>query len=142
LVGRGGALYCALKLLNFMHVRHLARELPGIGVVAFNPSVVPGTDIGRDRNWLQQLGWKYLMPLLVPILPGARGLDRSAGDLCWLISEADTSRLSGQYIDGRVPRPGSGLSRDPAKIMRAVSVAHEIIGRAVDAARSIAADRA
>ena len=135
IVERGEARYCASKLLNLMHVRHLARELPGIGVVAFNPSVVPGTEIGRDRNWLQQLGWKYLMPVLVPILPGARGLGRSAGDLFWLIADADTVRLSGQYVDGRVPRSGSGESRDPAKIMRAVEVAREIIARVVDRAR-------
>jgi len=141
IVDRGEARYCASKLLNLMHVRQLARELPAIGVVAFNPSVVPGTDIGRDRNWLQQLGWKYLMPLLVPILPGARGLGRSAGDLLWLISEADTVHLSGQYVDGRVTRPGSGESRDPAKIMRAVEVAREIIARAVDRARPLTADR-
>src|SRR5262249_16187248 len=96
LVERGEARYCASKLLNLMHVRHLARERFDIGAVAFNPSVVPGTDIGRDRNWLQQLGWKYLMPLLVPILPGARGLDRSAGDLCWFISEGDTSGVWSQ----------------------------------------------
>jgi NAD(P)-dependent dehydrogenase (short-subunit alcohol dehydrogenase family) len=141
-VERGEARYCASKLLNLMHVRHLARELTGIGVVAFNPSVVPGTDIGRDRNWLQQQGWKYLMPLLVPILPGARGLDRSSGDLFWLISDADAVRLSGQYVDGRVPRLGSGESRDPAKIRRAVEVAREIIARAVDGARPLAANRA
>jgi NAD(P)-dependent dehydrogenase (short-subunit alcohol dehydrogenase family) len=142
IVERGEARYCASKLLNLMHVRHLARELTGIGVVAFNPSVVPGTGIGRDRNWLQQQGWKYLMPLLVPILPGARGLDRSAGDLFWLITDADAVRLSGQYVDGRVPRPGSGESRDPAKIGRAVEVAREIIARAVDRARPLAANRA
>ena len=47
-----------------MHARHLAQELPDIGVIAFNPSVVPGTEIGRDRNWLQKLGWKYIMPRL------------------------------------------------------------------------------
>jgi NAD(P)-dependent dehydrogenase (short-subunit alcohol dehydrogenase family) len=142
IVERGEARYCASKLLNLMHVRHLARELTGIGVLAFNPSVVPGTDIGRDRNWLQQQGWKYLMPLLVPILPGARGLDRSAGDLLWLIADADAVGLSGQYVDGRVPRPGSGESRDPAKIRRAVEVAREIIARAVDGARPLAANRA
>jgi NAD(P)-dependent dehydrogenase (short-subunit alcohol dehydrogenase family) len=70
IVERGEARYCASKLLNLMHVRHLARELPAIGVVAFNPSVVPGTDIGRDRNWLQQLGWKYLMPPVGADPPG------------------------------------------------------------------------
>ena len=142
IIERGEARYCASKLLNLMHVRHLARELPSIGVIAFNPSVVPGTDIGRDRNWLQQLGWKYLMPLLLPILPGARGLGRSAGDLFWLIRDADTLRLSGQYIDGRVPRTGSGESRDPVKIARAVEVAREIIGRAVGRPWPPAAQRA
>jgi NAD(P)-dependent dehydrogenase (short-subunit alcohol dehydrogenase family) len=142
IVERGEARYCASKLLNLMHVRHLARELTGIGVLAFNPSVVPGTDIGRDCNWLQQQGWNYLMPLLVPILPGARGLDRSAGDLLWLIADADAVGLSGQYVDGRVPRPGSGESRDPAKIRRAVVVAREIIARAVDGAQPLAANRA
>ena len=128
------ARYCASKLLNLMHVRHLARELPAIGVVAFNPSVVSGTEIGRDRNWLQRLGWKYLMPLFVPILPGARGLGQSAGDLLWLISEADAARLSGQYVDGRVPRPGSRESHDPAKITRAMEVARTILDRLVEAA--------
>ena len=80
-VNRGEARYCASKLLNVMHARHLAQELPEIGVVAFNPSVVPGTEIGRDRNWLLQFGWKYVMPLLAPILPGARSLEQSASDL-------------------------------------------------------------
>ena len=91
-----------------MHVRHLAQELPDIGVVAFNPSVVPGTEIGRDRNWLQQLGWKYIMPALAPILPGRpQRSSRSASDLLWLVTEADARSLSGQYVDGRVPQPGS-----------------------------------
>ena len=53
-----------------MYVRHLARALPDVGVMAFNPSVVPGTEIARDRHWLQQLGWKYVLPLLTPFLPG------------------------------------------------------------------------
>src|SRR5436190_2233936 len=99
-VDRGEARYCASKLLNLMHARHLAQELPGIGVVAFNPSVVPGTEIGRDRNWLQKLGWKYIMPVLAPILPGARSVSRSASDLLWLMTEADARALSGQYVDG------------------------------------------
>src|SRR5262245_9180609 len=54
-VDRGEARYCASKLLILMYVRHLARALPDVSVLAFNPSVVPGTEIARDRNWLQQL---------------------------------------------------------------------------------------
>lgn len=128
-VDRGEARYCASKLLNLMHVRHLAAELPGIGVVAFNPSVVPGTELGRDRNWLQKLGWKYVMPALAPILPGARSLAQSSSDLLWLLTEADALALSGQYVDGRVPRPGSAESRDAAKIARSIEFAHTLVSR-------------
>jgi NAD(P)-dependent dehydrogenase (short-subunit alcohol dehydrogenase family) len=138
-VDRGEARYCASKLLNLMHVRHLARELPDIGVVAFNPSVVPGTEIGRDRNWLQRLGWKYIMPGLAPILPGARSISRSASDLLWLVTEADALALSGQYIDGRVPQPGSEESRDAVKIARTVEVGHILLGRYVPPGKAFAA---
>jgi NAD(P)-dependent dehydrogenase (short-subunit alcohol dehydrogenase family) len=126
-VDRGEARYCASKLLNLMHMRQLASELSDIGVIAFNPSVVPGTEIGRDRNWLQQLGWKYVMPALTPILPGARLLAHSAGDLLWLLTEADARGLSGQYVDGRTVRPGSQESRDPVKIARAMEVARTLL---------------
>jgi NAD(P)-dependent dehydrogenase (short-subunit alcohol dehydrogenase family) len=138
IVDRGEARYCASKLLGLMHVRHLARELPEIGVVAFNPSVVPGTEIGRDRNWLQRLGWKYIMPLLAPILPGARSMGRSASDLLWLVTEADVRSLSGQYINGRVPQPGSDESHDAVKIERAVEVAYALLGRYVQSVGSFA----
>ncbi len=131
-VDRGEARYCASKLLNLMHARHLALELPNIGVMAFNPSVVPGTDIGRDRNWLQRLGFKYLLPLFAPIVPGARLLARSSGDLLWLLTEADAQSLSGQYVDGRAPQPGSSESSDPAKIARAIEVAHVLLRRCLD----------
>ena len=127
LVDRGEARYCASKLLCLMYVRHLARALPDIGVLAFNPSVVPGTAIGRDRNWLQQLGWKYVMPPLAPLLPGARPFNTSVSDLLWLMTEADARSLSGHYVDGRVAQPGSEESNDEAKIARAVEVAHALL---------------
>jgi NAD(P)-dependent dehydrogenase (short-subunit alcohol dehydrogenase family) len=133
-VDRGEARYCASKLLELMHARHLARSLADIAVIGFNPSVVPGTDIGRDRNWLQQLGWKHVMPLFAPILPGARQLKQSSADLLWLLTQADARALSGQYVDGRTPQPGSEDSRDPAKIARAVEVAHLLLERCLGSA--------
>jgi NAD(P)-dependent dehydrogenase (short-subunit alcohol dehydrogenase family) len=140
-VDRGEARYCASKLLNLMHVRHLALELPDIGVVAFNPSVVPGTEIGRDRNWLQQLAWKHVMPVLAPILPGARALEQSASDLLWLLTKADAQSLSGRYVDGREPQPGSEESRDRAKIARAIEVARALLGRCLSSASVSAPSR-
>jgi NAD(P)-dependent dehydrogenase (short-subunit alcohol dehydrogenase family) len=132
IVDRGEARYCASKLLNLMHARHLARELPTLGVVAFNPSVVPGTEIARDRNWLQQLGWKHVMPAFAPILPGARSLGQSSSDLLWLLTEADVQNISGNYIDGRDVQPGSNESRDWVKIARAMEVAKSLIGEQLD----------
>ena len=78
------------------------------------------------------------MPVLAPILPGARGLGRSASDLLWLLTDADVGSLSGQYVDGRVPQAGSSESRDPAKIARAMEVAHELVGRYVGTAKAMA----
>lgn len=141
-VDRGEARYCASKLLNLMHVRHLASELADISVVAFNPSVVPGTEIGRDRNWLQQLGWKYVMPALAPILPGARHLTRSAGDLLWLVADANVRELSGQYVDGRTVQPGSAESRDRVKIARAMDVAGTLLERYLSAGGTLPVRRA
>jgi len=76
---------------------------------------------------LQRLGWKYLMPVSTPLLPGIRSLKQSASDLLWLMTEADGRCLSGHYVDGRVAQPGSMDSRDKAKIARVVEVGHSLL---------------
>ncbi|MFM9849928.1 MAG: SDR family NAD(P)-dependent oxidoreductase [Hyphomicrobiaceae bacterium] len=129
-VERGEARYSASKLLNVMHARLLARELPSVGVVSFNPSVVPGTDIARERNVVQQWLWKRLLPLLAPALPGVRSIDRSAADLLWLLTEADTFGHGGAYINGTREEPGSAESRDASKIARMRAVSERLIGQA------------
>ncbi len=128
-VERGEARYSASKLLNLMSARHFSTAEPRFSTCAFNPSVVPGTDIARERNVLQILAWKYLLPALAPILPGARSLSRTAGDLLWLVTEADAEALRGQYIDGRTINPGSDESRDAAKIESVVATSRGLIAR-------------
>jgi NAD(P)-dependent dehydrogenase (short-subunit alcohol dehydrogenase family) len=129
-VERGEARYSASKLLNVMHARLLAREMPTAGVVSFNPSVVPGTDIARGRNVLQQWLWKYVLPLAAPILPGMRSMERSASDLVWLLTQADTSGHGGAYINGTREEPGSAESRDASKIARMRAVSERLIAQA------------
>lgn len=128
-VERGEARYSASKLLNLMSARHFAAIEPRFSTFAFNPSVVPGTDIARERNIFQILAWKYLLPALAPILPGARSLSRTAGDLLWLVTEADAEALRGAYVDGRTVEPGSEESRDAAKIEAVVSTSRGLIAR-------------
>lgn len=124
---RGEARYSASKVLNVMHARILAGEAADVGVVSFNPSVVPGTEIARERHLLLQLGWKYIMAPLAPILPGARTLERSASDLMWLATQADLRAISGAYVDGRTPTDGSVDSRDASKIARVRAVSLKLI---------------
>lgn len=143
-VERGEARYCASKLMNVMHARLMAREARHLNVVSFNPSVVPGTEIARERNLLQQLLWKHVMAPLAPLLPGARSLERSAGDLLYLLTDASLAAISGEFVDGRAVASGSADSRDAAKIgrMRAVSralVAQSLASRT--ASRPMAAGR-
>lgn len=126
-VDRGEARYCASKLLNMHTVRHLARSAARYSTIAFNPSVVPGTDIARDRNVMQILAWKYVMPAVAPILPGVRSVERSAGDLAWLLTEADARALSGCYVNGRKVEAGSADSRDPEKIAMTVAFTRRLL---------------
>lgn len=128
-VERGEARYSASKLLNLMSARHFAVAEPRFSTYAFNPSVVPGTDIARERNVFQILSWKYLLPALAPILPGARSIGRSAGDLLWLVTQADGEALRGQYLDGRTVCAGSEESRDPAKIETVAGISRALIAR-------------
>src|SRR5690606_30889707 len=91
------------------------------------------TDIARERNSLQVLGWKYVMPVLTPILPGARSIGRSAGDLLWLVTGADATALNGHYVNGRRVEPGSDESRDPDKTAAVVAASHALIARPLKA---------
>lgn len=129
-VERGEARYSASKLLNVMHARLLARETPTLGVVSFNPSVVPGTDIARGRNAIQQWLWKHVLPLAAPVLPGMRSMERSASDLAWLLTEADIFDRGGAYINGTREEPGSAESRDASKIARMRAVSDRLIAEA------------
>lgn len=130
-VERGEARYSASKLLNLLSARHFARTEQRFSTLAFNPSVVPGTDIARDRNMLQILSWKYVMPILAPVLPAARTIERSACDLLWLLTDANAEALRGHYVDGRTAAPGSAESRDDDKIAAVGMASREMIARHV-----------
>ena len=124
---RGEARYCASKLCNVMHARALAEQYPDLAVASFTPGVLPGTDIARDRDILQHIAWRWLLPVLAPVLPGVRSLARSSGDLEWLITEAEFQTISGSFFDGRRPSPGSPDSRDKAKVSRLMEVSRSLI---------------
>ena len=134
-INRGEARYCASKLCNVMVARALAQQHPDLAVASFTPGVLPGTDISRERDILQHLMWRWLLPVLAPVLPGVRSLARSSGDLVWLITEAQLEPVSGSFFDGRQPSPGSPDSRDKAKIARLMEVSRGLIAQTLQAER-------
>lgn len=138
LVNRGESRYSASKLCNVMHARVLAKEYPALTAVSFNPSVVPGTGIARERNALQRYLWRTLAPALAPLVPGMRHVNRSASDLAALLCDVSPKLITGSYYDGRQPDPGSPDSRDPAKIAHLMQVSRELISRAMGAERTLA----
>jgi NAD(P)-dependent dehydrogenase (short-subunit alcohol dehydrogenase family) len=137
-VNRGEARYCASKLCNVMVARAFAEQYPDLAVASFTPGVLPGTDIARERDILQHLLWRWLLPLLVPVLPGVRSVSRSSGDLAWLITEAQLEPVSGSFFDGRRPSPGSPDSQDKAKISRLMDVSRRLIAQTLQEKRSAA----
>ena len=127
-VDRGEARYCASKLLNLMHARHLALEAAQYRRDGLQ-SQCRTRNRDRPRPQLAAAARDE-----VPVA-GARSrcawgppLSSFRADLLWLLTEADAQSLSGQYVDGRVPQPGSSELRDPVKIARTIEVAYALIG--------------
>lgn len=84
--GDGGAAYSTSKLAVVYWTHHLARRAPEwVYPVTFDPGMMPGTGLARERNAVQRLGWRYVMPLMRS-LPGVSGARRSASYLFKLIN--------------------------------------------------------
>ena len=137
-VNRAEARYCASKLCNVMVARALAEQYPDLAVASFTPGGCSATEIARERDILQRVMWRWLLPVLAPVLPGVRSVSRSSGDLTWLITEAQLEPVSGSFFDGRHPSPGSPNSRDKAKISRLMDVSRSLIAQTLQEERSAA----
>lgn len=93
--------YATSKLVAILHVYALARrEKPdGLRYFAFDPGLMPGTGLARDRSALERFGWSTLMPLLVPLIPGASTPLRSASALALLLTGRAFAGATGRHLD-------------------------------------------
>lgn len=93
--------YATSKLVAILHVYALARRAAADGprYFAFDPGLMPGTGLARDRSALERFGWSTVMPLFVPLIPGASTPLRSASALALLLRGRAFAGASGRHLD-------------------------------------------
>ena len=110
----GGRAYSTSKLGVIYLVHELARRLPpGVPVYSFNPGLVPGTGLARDRGRLARFAWRVIMPViaLTPIAtrPADAGANLAAAAIGPIPGE------NGAYINRRRAERSSAESYDRAR---------------------------
>jgi hypothetical protein len=86
-----------------MTAYELDRRLPdgsGMTVTAFDPGLMPGTGLARDRTRLERLLWHGVLPLF-RFLPGVKSPTASGRDLAWLVVDPDGQLGHGSWRDTR-----------------------------------------
>jgi NAD(P)-dependent dehydrogenase (short-subunit alcohol dehydrogenase family) len=131
----GRAAYAFSKLALFLVCRALASRAPhSISVLYFDPGLMPGTGIARDRNSLDRAYWHHVLPYLAR-LNGGRSIARSADALVRQLMVEDQS-FRGDYvgIDG-VRRPDID-DAEPRAVADYFQSANEICGLTANEAAS------
>ncbi|MEV5837861.1 SDR family NAD(P)-dependent oxidoreductase [Nocardia sp. NPDC052112] len=105
--------YSTSKLANLQTTYELARQFAarGITVNAFDPGLMPGTELARDAGSAAQLLWRTVARGLV-LLPGVNTPRRSGEDLAWLVTDPLLAETTGQHFVGRTAKPSSKASYD------------------------------
>ncbi len=95
--------YATSKLCNILFTMEMARRVPPerARFVAFDPGLMPGTGLARDRSAIERWGWRNVMPALRVMAGKVSSAERSGQALARLLAEPALAR-SGQYLDFRL----------------------------------------
>jgi protochlorophyllide reductase len=109
--------YATSKLCAILYVYALARRvgLNGVRFIAFDPGLMPGTGLARDRGALEQWAWSNLMPLMARLMPGASTVRRSATACAKLLTGRAFEHGTGLHVDfmlAEVPSSRDSHRRD------------------------------
>lgn len=93
--------YATSKLCNILFTYEMARRMPVTRArfVAFDPGLMPGTGLARERSSIEQLGWTYVLPLMRVFSSGVSTPKRSGRALARLLAEPDTAPGTGLHFD-------------------------------------------
>jgi NAD(P)-dependent dehydrogenase (short-subunit alcohol dehydrogenase family) len=100
--------YATSKLCNIVSARIFAERHPGVAMFhAFDPGLMPGTELARDMPRMAQWAWHHVMPRVAAIMPGTSTPARSAGLLVDLVTGRQRGGVNGAYFryNGRQAEP-------------------------------------
>jgi protochlorophyllide reductase len=98
--------YATSKMANVMQGLLWANSNPDRTTLLFDPGLMPGTGLARDRGIGERFAWVYIMPILRVLMKGISTPSKSASMLASLLLNLEEAR-SGDYIEysGRKLRP-------------------------------------
>lgn len=106
--------YATSKLCAILHVYALARRAAADGprFVAFDPGLMPGTGLARERSGFERWAWSNVLPVLARAIPGASTARRSATAYAKILTGRAFPGDTGLHVDFTlVEAPSSRDSR-------------------------------
>jgi protochlorophyllide reductase len=93
--------YATSKLVAILHVYARARSMPAGGPrwFAYDPGLMPGTGLARDRSAMERWAWSTILPVVARAIPGASTPRRSAATYARLLTGRLFSQETGVHLD-------------------------------------------
>ncbi|HXZ17334.1 MAG TPA: SDR family NAD(P)-dependent oxidoreductase [Roseiarcus sp.] len=100
--------YATGKLCDILYAYDMASRAPEARVrfFCFDPGLMPGTGLARDRSAVERFAWRFVMPVLGWFLPGVSSPARSARAMVDKLLMSPSAYPSGSYVEytGRLAR--------------------------------------
>ncbi len=110
--------YATSKLCNLLFTYELNRRLNERGlpvtVNAFDPGLMPGTNLARDNSPAIVWAWHNVLPIMT-VFSGVNRVETSGQNLARLVLDTSLAGVSGQYFEGEKAVASSVESQDRAK---------------------------
>ncbi len=122
--------YATSKLCAILYANHMAHDpnYQGFNVLSFDPGLMPGTHLARERSIMEKFGWYYILPLARHVMGGISTSRQSGSELVRLCIQ-ENKHVSGSYIEftGK-PAPRSELSQNKDKGRELVEYSRVLLG--------------
>jgi NAD(P)-dependent dehydrogenase (short-subunit alcohol dehydrogenase family) len=93
--------YATSKLCNILFTNAMARRFGESGprFIAFDPGLMPGTELARDQPAALRFAWKNILPTAAKLIDGASTAKRSGAMLAQLLSQKRFPAGTGLHVE-------------------------------------------